>query len=65
MLGSGRGTWNSTTFGSNSLGAYSTARWVWSRGKDGDYIKVLPIAIKVKGALVEEALSDFRIKAIY
>ncbi|MCM3729923.1 hypothetical protein M3226_30845 [Neobacillus cucumis] len=30
------------------------ARWVWSRGKDGDYIKVLPIAIKVTGARVEE-----------
>ncbi|MEH7250721.1 hypothetical protein V7111_01125 [Neobacillus niacini] len=26
------------------------ARWVWSRGKDGDYIKVLPIAIKVTGS---------------
>jgi hypothetical protein len=24
------------------------ARWVWSRGKDGDYIKVLPIAINSK-----------------
>lgn len=23
------------------------ARWVWSRGKDGDNIKVLPIAIKL------------------
>jgi len=32
------------------------ARWVWSRGKDGDYIKVLPIAIKVTGALVEDVL---------
>jgi hypothetical protein len=27
---------------------------VWSRGKDGDYIKVLPIAINVTGARVEE-----------
>jgi hypothetical protein len=25
------------------------ARWVWSRGKDGDYIKVLPIAIELSG----------------
>lgn len=25
--------------------AVKVARWVWSRGKDGDYIKVLPIAI--------------------
>lgn len=24
------------------------ARTVWSRGKDGDYIKVLPIAIMVR-----------------
>jgi Ca2+/Na+ antiporter len=24
------------------------ARWVWSRGKGGDYIKSLPIAIKVR-----------------
>jgi hypothetical protein len=39
------------------------ARWVWSRGKDGDYIKVLPIAIKLKGALVEEGLSTQRQKA--
>jgi len=22
------------------------ARWVWSRGKDGDNFKILPIAIK-------------------
>jgi len=27
------------------------ARWVWSRGKDGDYLKVLPIAIKVTGSI--------------
>ena len=32
------------------------ARWVWSRGKDGDNIKVLPIAIKVTGSLLEEGL---------
>ena len=32
------------------------ARWVWSKGKDGDYIKVLPIAIKLLGALVEEEI---------
>jgi hypothetical protein len=33
------------------------ARWVWSRGKDGDYIKVLPIAIKVTGALVQQEVA--------
>ncbi|MDR7080728.1 hypothetical protein J2Y03_005826, partial [Neobacillus niacini] len=33
--------------------AVKIARWVWSRGKDGDYIKILPIAIKVMGALVQ------------
>jgi hypothetical protein len=27
---------------------------VWCRGKDGDYIKVLPIAIKVTGRIVKE-----------
>ena len=27
--------------------AVKIARWVWGRGKDGDYIKVLPIAIKL------------------
>ncbi|WP_243454680.1 putative quinol monooxygenase [Desulfosporosinus fructosivorans] len=32
---------------SNSLGAYSTSCTVWSRGKSGDHIKALPIAIKV------------------
>jgi len=30
------------------------ARWVWSRGKDGDYIKVLPIAIKQTSSLNKE-----------
>ncbi|WP_419955110.1 hypothetical protein ACN6MT_05955 [Neobacillus niacini] len=30
------------------------ARWVWSRGKDGDNIKILPIAIKVTGAMVKD-----------
>jgi hypothetical protein len=29
---------------------------VWSRGKDGDYIKVLPIAIKVTGASIQKGL---------
>jgi hypothetical protein len=35
------------------------ARWVWSRGKGGDYIKSLPIAIKVKGAFTKELAAIF------
>jgi hypothetical protein len=32
---------------------------VWSRGKDGGYIKVLPIAIKLTGRLAQEETALF------
>jgi hypothetical protein len=39
------------------------ARWVWSRGKEGDYIKFLPIAIKLTGALIQEGLTAFFVES--
>jgi len=40
------------------------ARWVWSRGKEGDYIKFLPIAIKLSGALIQDGLMPFFVEVI-
>ena len=34
------------------------ARWVWSRGKDGDYIKILPTAIKQTGAIPQDGIPE-------